>query len=137
MKKRNPLAYAYSIKADELMKKRQEIAKIYNNTKMKEYILEKYPNVTNERISNILDDKLTELAEQGGFVTETINSDLLQIDWKKPAKGISPSDILNNNLTSIDVGYTVKYDGQILTSVQQYLHIFFLLSAILFFYVDQ
>lgn len=34
----------------------KEIAKIYNNTKMKEYILEKYPNVTNERISNILDD---------------------------------------------------------------------------------
>lgn len=34
----------------------KEIAKIYNNNKMKEYILEKYPNITNERISNILDD---------------------------------------------------------------------------------
>ena len=34
----------------------KEIAKIYNNNKMKEYILEKYPNITNERISNILND---------------------------------------------------------------------------------
>jgi hypothetical protein len=79
-------------------------------------------NTRQKYFSSVLDKSIKELEKNSELKFEHIDNALLEIVWNKPTEGLTPESVRNNNLSSKEVGYTVRYNNKDLSvATQEYI----------------